>query len=169
MTRRARVEMALFIGIVVGVTVGQVASCAHMITAYGWANSPAMAIVMATVAVLGSGVLVALTVLSPVGQARTAMQCGLGLLMFTELVGNFAAGGLLAEHSMPVRAAALFGLSSGAAIRLTAVLFAAAIPVVVWLQLYATTVVAERLLKEPVPSPIALKVIQREAEAASDR
>jgi hypothetical protein len=168
-TRRERVEITLFITVLVGVTVGQVASCIHLITAYAWANSPAMSIVMASVAVTGSGVLIALIVLTPSGRGRVALQLGLGLLMFTELLGNFAAGGLLAQHSMPAQVASLFGLSQGTAMRLVAVFFAAAIPVLVWLELYATTVVADRLLKDPVPNPLALKVLQREADVAAEQ
>jgi hypothetical protein len=169
LTRRERVEIALFITVILGVTVGQVASCIHMITAYGWANSPGMAVVMASVAVLGSGVLIALIVLTPSGRARVALQLGLGLLMFTELLGNFTAGGLLARHKMPIEVATLFGLSQGTAMRLVAVFFAAAIPVLVSLELYAATVVAERLLREPAPNPIALKILEREREAAGQR
>ena len=169
MTRRQRVELILFLAVLVFVAAAQIASCIHMVAAYSWANSPGMAIVMAIVAVTTSGALVALTVLTPPGKARVALQVGLGLLIFTEVVGNFTAGGLRAESVMPIQAGALFGLSGPASVRLAAILFSAAIPILVWLQLYAATEIAERLLDEPAENPIAWKVMQRHREAANDQ
>jgi|GEM_PF-5730543 len=168
MTKRERVQMGLFIAVLVGTAAAQVASMAHMVEAYGWANSPSMAWILAVVTVILSAVFVALSVISPAGRARQAATAGVVLLGVTEWAGNFGVGGLFVQTRMPGQIADFFLISHGLAERLAAFILAGFLPVLVFIAVYAITETGKKFLEEPPANMFAEQVLRslgQESEA----
>lgn len=168
MTTRGRIQLGLFIAVLVGTLATQGASMAHMVEAYGFANSRGMAIILSIVTVIMSAVFVALAVITPPGRPRTALMLGNGILLVTEWAGNIGVGGLRVHDHMPAGIAAFFGLDPAVAQRLAAFLLAGVFPVLVFIAVYAISTSAERFLTEPAANGFAERVLHTVGGQRSD-
>ncbi|HWC28894.1 MAG TPA: hypothetical protein VG845_02320 [Dehalococcoidia bacterium] len=131
-----------------GIAVAQVASVVHMAEAYSWANEPWVAFSLAVVTVMMSGVLLVLSIISPVGIARNSVLVVTGLLLVSEWFGNIGAGGLISETALPSGVGEFFGVSTAFARHAATVLFAGVIPVLVFVGIFALAKTAESLLND---------------------
>ena len=158
----------LFAIIAVFAIFADVASVVHLTEAFSWAFDPAMAVILAIVIVTTSVGFIALAVITPAGPERNAVLVGLALVGFIEWAGNYAVGLELVRQRLPAQVPNLFfGLDPLLAVRIAAFLFSGAIPLLVMLQVYAITKVADVLLEEPEPSPLAVHVLRRHAQGES--
>lgn len=152
---RKKLKLYLFLAVLTCTAFAQMASMAHMLTAYGYANESLMAWVLSIVTVLMSAVFVALGVINDDRKIRWAIFSGICVLGIVEFVGNLGAGGLLMMKYMPTEFAQFFFADPAVFQRVGALLFAGFLPVIVFLSVYALAETATRLAQEPVTNSYA--------------
>ncbi len=168
MKTREKVQLGLFLTVLVGTLMAQAASTAHLFEAFGWANSLLMAYVMAGVTVVLSAVFVALAVISPAGRVRTAIMVGIMLLGITEWFANMTLGWLLVRERMPQSVSVLFNLEPGVTERVGAFLTSGLIPVLTFIAVYAIAETGKKFLEDPPANALAEDKLRRMAGRWSD-
>lgn len=137
----------MFVGL--GTTFPLIASMAHLLTAFSWANEDWMNWMVAIATVLLNVLFVILWVLSREKIVRRAIFCGMMLMLLVEFFGNFSAGGLIAMKMLPAEISTLFlGLDRNTAIWLGTFLFAAFLPILNFISVFALSEAGLRLLKQ---------------------
>ncbi|MEI6046476.1 MAG: hypothetical protein WCS37_19165 [Chloroflexota bacterium] len=146
---KEKLELWLVMFVAGGTTISLIASMAHMLEAFGWANSGLMAWALALVAVVLNGVFIALWTISQHQLIRRSIMAGMVLLFLVEFFGNFAAGGLLVSHALPEEMSTLFfDLDRLALIRIGTFLFAAFLPILNFISVYALSEAGLRLVDQ---------------------
>ncbi len=153
---KEKIELWLFIFVALGTTASLAASMTHMVEAFGWANLTWMGWVLAVVTVLQNGVFVGLATICRQGKVRAAVLAGMGLLFLVEFFGNYTAGGLLARRYLPEEITTLFfNVSRDVLIGTGTFLFAAFLPLLNFISIYALSEAGLRLLEHSSQTPPA--------------
>ncbi len=149
MLNKQKLELGLLAFVGVGTSAALVASMSHMLEAFAYANDKTMAWVLAFVTVVLNGVFVALRVITTNKAVRRAVLSGMVMLFIVEFVGNFTAGGLLAAANLPAGLSDLYlGLNRTALIWGSTLLFAAFLPVLNFISVYALSEAGLKLVQE---------------------
>lgn len=173
---KEKVEFWLFVFVAVTTLGALTASMQHMIKAFSWANVGWMSWTLAVVTVLQNGAFVALAAITTNQKIRAVVFAGMLLLFLVEFWGNFWAGGLLAQQVVPQEISSLFfGLSRDIVIATATFLFAAFLPILNFISIYALSEAALRLVERTgqpqTPNHWAELVMQmkkKSAHSASD-
>ncbi len=162
---KVKVLLGLLVFVATGTAGALIASMAHMLEAFGYANQPLMSWALAVVTVVLNGVFVALWTMSEDKKVRRAIFAGMVLLLLVEFFGNFGAGGILAMRQIPAEMSELFlGLDRIVIVWAGTFLFAAFLPVLNFISIYALSEAALKLLTRqsatPEPNPWASLVLK---------
>jgi hypothetical protein len=153
---KEKLELWLFVFVAVTTLGALAASMTHMIEAFGWANLPWMSWTLAVVIVAQNGAFVALASISRDKIIRRAVFAGIVLLFLVEFWGNYWAGGLMATHLLPRDLDRLFfNLDRDIIIGTGTFLFAAFLPLLNLISIFALSEAAKRLVESTgQPQPI---------------
>lgn len=146
---KEQIVLWLFAFVAVTTVGALVASMTHMLEAFGWANVAWMGWVLAVVTVLQNTAFVALATINQDKAVRRAVYVGMGLLFLVEFWGNFWAGGLLASKALPPEVGSLFfNLDRSVVVAVGTFLFAAFLPILNFISVYALSEAALRLVEQ---------------------
>lgn len=139
----------LFVFVAFTTTGSLIASMTHMIEAFTWANVSWMGWALAIVIVLQNVAFVALATINPDKKVRRAVYAGMSLLFVVEFWGNFWAGGLMATKAVPLEVAPLFfNLDRDTIIGTGTFLFAAFLPILNFISVYALSEAALKIVEQ---------------------
>lgn len=169
MPERERIQRALFVLVLVGAGIAQVASAAHLAEAFAYANDGAMPIFLAGTVVVLEVTFVALAVITPHGRSRSAVLLGIALVQSVAFAGNTAEAGLRVRARMPREVAAFFGLSPDVTERVAAFLLGGMVPILVLISIYAITTTAEKMLAADIVDPAAVALLDELEAEMQDR
>ena len=158
MAKRQQVQKWLIYPAAGGILLAQVGSMSHLVSGYSWAYSAPMALALGVVTVILSGAFLGLSIVTPESRARKACLGGMVLLGTIETAVNLTIGWLLVTQSMPARVADLFGLDLGATQRLAAFALSGAVPILVFIGIFALGEIGKEYWRTP---PIDLRAEQR--------
>lgn len=161
-----KAELWLFGFVAAGTGVSLVASMAHLLESFGYANNGFMAWGLAIVAVMLNGMFIAMWSITSGKSVKRSLLLGMVLLFLVEFFGNFAAGGLAARRQIPAEMSDLFlGLSRDVIIWAGTFLFAAFLPILNFISVYALSETGLKLLEKSgqvqTPNPWATAVMRR--------
>jgi hypothetical protein len=147
-TTKEKLIFWLFVFVAVTTIGSLVASMTHMLEAFGWANVKWMGWVLAVVTVMQNAAFVALATINRDKVVRRAIFAGMVLLFLVEFAGNFWAGGLLVNEALPQEVGRLFfNFDRDLVIGTTTFLFAAFLPIINFISVYALSEAALRMVE----------------------